>query len=105
MYRASLFANRSFSFAGPAAEPCYAAPVSRRDVLQAALALPPEERAKLAGDILATLEPPPGVWCEDDPGFIEELERRATEANEHPERLVPAEEAFARIRARLRTKR
>jgi putative addiction module component (TIGR02574 family) len=76
--------------------------MSRRDVLQAALKLPPEERATLARDILASLGPPAGLWSLDEPGFIDELDRRVAEAKKHPETLTPARVALSRVRTSLR---
>ena len=44
-------------------------------ILDAALSLPPGERADLAYRLLQSLKPP-GVWSIDDPAFDAELERR-----------------------------
>jgi putative addiction module component (TIGR02574 family) len=78
--------------------------MTRRALLEAALALPPDERAELAGDLLATLAGPTGLPSLDDAKLVEELDRRSDAANAHPETLVPAEEAFAQVRASLQQK-
>ena len=45
-------------------------------------------------------EVPPGILSEDDPGFWEEIERRAARARSDAEPGVPWETVFARLRAR-----
>ena len=45
-------------------------------------------------------EVPPGVLSEDDPGFWEEIERRAELARTGAEPGTPWEDVFARLRAR-----
>jgi putative addiction module component (TIGR02574 family) len=84
---------------------CYNCVMTRRDLLEAALALPPDERAELAADLLATLAGPTGIPSLDDAKLVEELDRRSDAANAHPETLVPADEAFAHVRASLQQKR
>jgi|tagenome__1003787_1003787.scaffolds.fasta_scaffold20351660_2 hypothetical protein len=46
---------------------------------EAAMKLPDNERLDLAARLLDTM--PPGIMSEDDPGFIEELERRFNDAS------------------------
>ncbi|MEO0531231.1 MAG: hypothetical protein AAF266_11755 [Planctomycetota bacterium] len=49
---------------------------SSDDILKAAFALPEAERLRIGRELLHSV-PPPGVQCEGDPGFFEELDRRA----------------------------
>ena len=56
-----------------------------QQLLEAVLQLPQDERATIAARILETLPPPEGIWSIDDPGFEEELERRAND----PEPGIP----------------
>jgi putative addiction module component (TIGR02574 family) len=51
-------------------------PFTQADLFNAALALPFESRIELAERLMASVDPPPGVWCIGDPGFDEELNRR-----------------------------
>ena len=43
---------------------------------------------------------PPGVLSEDDPGFWDEIERRAERARSGAEPGTPWDEVFTRLRAR-----
>jgi putative addiction module component (TIGR02574 family) len=58
----------------------------------------PEDRARLAEELLASLE------SGAEPGGIsdEELRKRITEVENGSVRLVPADEVFARVRRTLR---
>lgn len=51
--------------------------ISREQVLEAALQLPEDERLQLAGELMSSVPPDAEVWCIDDPGFLEELDRRS----------------------------
>ena len=47
-------------------------------ILESALALSDDERANIAERLFESLVPP-GILCEDDPGFFQELERRSAD--------------------------
>jgi len=68
--------------------------VTARELLQAALALPPDERIELIEELEASLP----VDDEDD-AFIDMINERAAAA-EAGEPGIPAEEVFARLRSR-----
>ncbi len=53
--------------------------LSSEAILQAALQLPEGERLDLAARLLDTV--PPGIMSVDDPGFIEELDRRLNDGS------------------------
>jgi hypothetical protein len=67
--------------------------VTRQDVLQAALALPEEERARLLEEIAESLE------AEVDDEFVAILNERAAAAD-RGEPGIPAEQVFAELRRR-----
>jgi hypothetical protein len=65
-------------------------PASRDEILDAALKLPESDRLLIATRLLDTLpEDLPGL-SEEDPGFLDELERRANDA----EPTVPVSELW-----------
>ena len=64
-----------------------------------ARALPPEERVRLAEELLATVQE---VDAEVDAAWDEEIRRRVAEIDSGTARLVPAEEIFAEIRRLLK---
>jgi len=65
---------------------------SRDEILNAALKLPESDRLLIATRLMDTLpEELPGL-SEDDPGFLEELERRACDS----ESTIPASELWKR---------
>lgn len=68
------------------------------ELSQRAHALLPEDRARLAEELLASLE------GDDEPGsaWDEELRKRIEEVESGAVKLVPADEAFARVRHALR---
>lgn len=68
------------------------------ELTQRAHALPPEDRARLAEALLASLE------GDDDTGsaWDEELRKRIEEVESGAVKLVSANEAFARVRRALR---
>ena len=60
-----------------------------------AMDLPPDERVKLAEEILATVH---GVDDEVDAAWDAEIKRRIAEIDSGTAQLVPAEEVFTRLR-------
>ena len=60
-----------------------------------ALALPPEERVRLAQELLATVQQED---AEVEAAWDEELKRRIAEIDAGTARLIPAEDVFAEIR-------
>ena len=62
--------------------------------------LSPEDRARLAEELLESLEV--GLDPEVDAAWDEELRRRITEVEAGVVKLVPADEVFARVRRALR---
>ena len=63
-----------------------------------AKALPPEERARLAEELLASLDP---HETEVESAWDEELRRRIDEVERGAVQLVPADQAFAQVRRAL----
>ena len=63
-----------------------------------AKALPPEERARLAEELLASLDP---HETEVEAAWDEELRRRIEEVESGTVQLVPADEVFAQVRRAL----
>ncbi|MFN2315923.1 MAG: addiction module protein [Gemmatimonadales bacterium] len=72
--------------------------VTQAELEAAALNLPPEARARLAERLLASLEDDPGVG----PAWLDAAARRDAEIATGRVAEVPAEEAFARARKKLR---
>lgn len=73
--------------------------MSNRELLAAALALPLEERADLARELISSLD---GPFDEDaDKAWAEEIERRIANWRAGRTKGVPWPEAEARILARL----
>ena len=73
-------------------------------VLEQALALPREDRARLAAALLESLEPDDGevlTEAEWEAAWAAEIERRMKEVDEGRARLIPAEEVFAELQARF----
>jgi putative addiction module component (TIGR02574 family) len=75
---------------------CYVWVVTRRDVLQAALALPEEERVKLVEEIAESL---PAEEEEYSDEFIAMLNERSA-AFDRGEPGIPADEVFRKLRQR-----
>jgi putative addiction module component (TIGR02574 family) len=73
---------------------------SMTNVSQRAKALPPEDRARLAEELLASLEDLPDPA--EDAAWDAELLRRITELENGTAKLLPADEVFARVRSALR---
>jgi len=70
------------------------------DLSLRARSLAPEERAWLAEDLLASLEA--DIEPQVDAAWEEELRKRIADVESGIVKLVPAEEAFARVRSLLR---
>ena len=70
-----------------------------KDVLSAALALPPDERLALASELLASVEQP---WTDEwERAWATELDRRAEELDSGKVKGIPWEEVRERLRASL----
>lgn len=67
------------------------------------LALPREERAALARELIASLDGP--ADADADESWARDIERRAAEVHDGTARLVDWETAKARISARLEARR
>jgi len=74
------------------------------DLLSAAMSLPESDRASIAYELLHSLKPP-GILSEDDPGLLEELERRSAALDRDPSLGIPFEEVDRRIRQKLAERR
>ena len=70
------------------------------ELSERAQVLPPEDRARLAEELLASLEETPSA--EVDAAWDAEIQRRIAEVEAGTAKLVPAEEVFARVRQSLR---
>ena len=70
------------------------------ELSERAKVLPPEDRARLAEELLASLEESPSA--EVDVAWDAEIQRRIAEVEAGTARLVPAEELFACVRQSLR---
>ena len=64
-----------------------------------ARALPPEDRVRLAEELLATVQE---VDAEVELAWDEEIKRRIAEIDSGTAKLVPAEEVFAEVRRLLK---
>jgi ABC-type phosphate transport system auxiliary subunit len=77
--------------------------MARTELLQAALALPQQERADLARELLQSLD------REVDPGaaraWVAEIERRAQQVAEGSAVLADRDDAFRRVSTRLKERR
>lgn len=69
------------------------------DVSSAALELPPEQRAQLAQQQLASLDRDPEI----EAAWDEEIRRRVADVEAGASETIPAEEVFAEARRRLKT--
>ena len=70
-----------------------------KDVLSAALALPPDERLALASELLASVEQP---WTDEwERAWAAELDRRAEDLESGRVKGIPWEEVRQRLRASL----
>ena len=70
------------------------------ELSERAKALPREDRARLAEELLASLEESPSA--EVDAAWDAEIQRRIAEVEAGTAKLVPAEEVFSRVRQSLR---
>lgn len=68
-----------------------------------ALRLPPEDRARLAVDLLASLEGSVESPEEIEKLWLAEAERRFRELRDGVVQGIPAQEVFAQLRAKLRS--
>ena len=68
------------------------------DLLAELLLLPPQERARLAESLIASLDADPDV----DIAWQAEIERRVADLETGAVQTVPAAEVFQRLRERLR---
>ena len=57
-----------------------------------------EDRARLAEDLLASLEPSPESFTEAEADWEQEIARRVEEVNAGTAKLVPAQEVYAETR-------
>ena len=69
------------------------------ELSQKARALPPEERVRLAEELLATVQE---VDLEIEAAWDEEIRRRIAEIDSGVAKLVPADEVFAEVRRLLK---
>ena len=72
--------------------------VTKEDLLSEAMKLPLKERADIAGELLKSLEEP--SESERKELWLDVAERRLQEMRDGKVREIPAEEVFARGRAR-----
>ena len=70
-------------------------------VLEAALALPEAEREEIAERLFESVEPPEKL----SPEWAAEIKRRMKEIDEGTATLIPANQVFAEVRARLKKNR
>lgn len=75
-------------------------PSHTEELSQRARALPPEDRARLAEELLASLHE--NRDTEIDAAWDEEIRRRIAEIESGTAKLIPAEEVFAEIRQMLK---
>jgi putative addiction module component (TIGR02574 family) len=76
--------------------------MTRRDLHDQVLALPPDERARLAHDIISSLDGPTDPGAAEE--WIREIERRVGEVKRGSVQLVDWKDARARILKRLAAK-
>jgi len=69
------------------------------ELSQKARALPPEERVRLAEELLATVQE---VDLEIESAWDEEIRRRIAEIDSGAAKLIPADEVFAEVRRLLK---
>jgi putative addiction module component (TIGR02574 family) len=69
------------------------------ELSQKARTLPPEERVRLAEELLATVQE---VDEEVEAAWDEEIRRRIAEIDNGTAKLIPADEVFAEVRRLLR---
>jgi putative addiction module component (TIGR02574 family) len=69
------------------------------ELTRQARTLPPEERVRLAEDLLATVQE---VDADAEAAWDEEIRRRVAEIDSGAAKLIPAEEVFAEVRRLLK---
>lgn len=81
----------------------HTASVAVEKIIQEVLALPPEDRARVANALRDSLDPEEESLTEEEweAAWGEELKRRLQEIDEGRAELIPAEEVFAALRARF----
>ena len=79
--------------------------MTRDEILQAALTLPPVERLSVAREIALSVEPDGEVLSEAewDAAWADEAVRRHLEVQEGKVKMIPGEEVMARVRAIVRS--
>jgi len=77
-------------------------PMTKKEVFDQALALPPDERARLAHDIIVSLDSPPDQGASE--AWVREIERRVREVKDGSVKLVDWKDTRARILKRLSAK-
>jgi hypothetical protein len=77
--------------------------LNSHQLIDLALTFPESDRLLIAGELLASVKPP-GVMSVEDPGFIEEVQRRCEEIDSGTAELVDYESAMARIRGSLKAR-
>lgn len=73
---------------------------SFEEILRAALELPPEARAMLAGNLLESLDD--SAQTDLDAAWSEEIERRIRDIDEGRVELIPGEEVLSELRTRFK---
>ena len=69
------------------------------ELSQKALTLPPEERVRLAEQILSTVQ---AIDAEAEAAWDEEIRRRIAEIDDGTAKLIPAAEVFEQVRRLIR---
>jgi len=77
--------------------------MTKKELRELALALPPEERARLAHDIIASLDGPSDK--DASAAWAREIERRVREVRDGSVKLIPWKEVKARLLKRLSSRR
>jgi len=77
--------------------------VTKKELRDRALELPPDERARLAHEIISSLDGPSDDGA--SAAWVSEIERRVQEVQDGSVKLVTWKEARARILKRLASKR
>jgi putative addiction module component (TIGR02574 family) len=70
-------------------------PMTKDQILEAVMELSPEDRSELAVDLLQTIDLEPS-----NPDWRQELRRRADAIDRGEMKLIPADEALRKLRAR-----
>jgi hypothetical protein len=78
--------------------------MSSHQLIDLALMLPESDRLQIAGELLASVKPP-GVMSVEDPGFIEEIQRRCDELDAGTVELLDYETVMARLRESLQARK